>query len=243
MSPALLTTGYAVLLLVAVQIGRPALAVVVALLQLVLAWGWSHLLALPPDRGRSIVILGTGLAADAAVLLLDDDEPSVGPLAGVIGLAVVASVARELFRRDGRPRLTPSLATTTLGAVVAALAAGWLASRAAVAPTTVALVVLSATVLAVMLTATPLPRTLVSMSAAAVGAGLGAAAGVAELDVAVTRLGGAVLGLGAALVAVIAATFVRGTRPPRAAAMSAGAILPLCFAGAAAYVLGRIIVG
>ena len=95
-------------------------ALAVALGGLVLAWGWPLLLSLPSPRGTSAVLaIGTVLMTGTA--LATRDEPYLQWMPAALAVSVIVGFLHQLLRRDGRPRLTESLAATTSGlAIIAA---------------------------------------------------------------------------------------------------------------------------
>lgn len=92
-------------------------ALAVALGGLVLAWGWPVLLSLPSPRGTSGV-LAAGTVLMAASVILTRDDPFLRWLPAAMAVAVVLAFLHQLMRRDGRPRLTESVAATVAGLAV-----------------------------------------------------------------------------------------------------------------------------
>lgn len=92
-------------------------ALAVALGGLVLAWGWPVLLGLPSPRGTTTVLsLGVGLTS--ATVFLTRDEPYLHWMPAAMAVAVIAAFAHQLLRRDGRPRLTESVASVVAGLAI-----------------------------------------------------------------------------------------------------------------------------
>jgi hypothetical protein len=92
-------------------------AVAVALAGFVLAWGWPVLLSLPSPRGTTgVLALGTVLLTGTALLTRADPYLEWVPAAMAVG--VIAVFLHQLMRRDGRPRLTESVAATVSGLAV-----------------------------------------------------------------------------------------------------------------------------
>ncbi len=92
----------------------------VALGGLVLAWGWPVLLGLPSPRGTTGVLMG-GTVLLAAAVLLTPDDPYLRWLPAALAVAVIGAFLHQLLRRDGRPRLTESMAASIAGlAIIAA---------------------------------------------------------------------------------------------------------------------------
>jgi hypothetical protein len=92
-------------------------ALAVALAGLVLAWGWPVLLSLPSPRGTSTVLaVGTLLMTGTALLTRED--PYLEWMPAALAVAVIVAFLHQLMRRDGRPRLTESVAATTSGLAI-----------------------------------------------------------------------------------------------------------------------------
>ncbi|HET7474605.1 MAG TPA: hypothetical protein VFJ97_01105 [Dermatophilaceae bacterium] len=83
----------------------------------VLAVGWADALSLPSPRGTAGVLLIASAAALVAVGAVDD-EPFLRLLPAGLALAMLATFAHQLMRRDGRPRLVESVTSTSLGVAV-----------------------------------------------------------------------------------------------------------------------------
>ena len=105
-------TGYAHPLLV-------ALAIVLA--GLVLAWGWPVLLGLPSRFGTTVVLV-IGTVACTAASAFATDEPFLRWVPAALAVSLIAAFLHQLLRRDGRPRLTESVAAS--GAGLAVIASG-----------------------------------------------------------------------------------------------------------------------
>lgn len=84
---------------------------------LVLAWGWSPLLALPSPRGTSAVLALGAVLCTAAVASTGTD-PFLRWVPAALAVGVIAAFAHELMRRDGRPRLTESVSGTAAGLAI-----------------------------------------------------------------------------------------------------------------------------
>ncbi len=95
--------------------GPPALAAVLALEQVLLGWAWVRVLA--ASSVTFVIVLVAALAADATALITDSDE--IGGSAGVVGIAVVAVILGQLWRRRaGAGVVTRDRPSTPGGAVV-----------------------------------------------------------------------------------------------------------------------------
>lgn len=110
-------------LVLAGQSGAAAVLAVVIVMQLPLVAGWHRGFGAADPVGGMVVGAVVAVAADVAVWL-DDEPPSIAPVAAVVGASFLLGAVQQLARRDGRGGLTVSLAaTTSLGALVAAMAA------------------------------------------------------------------------------------------------------------------------
>jgi hypothetical protein len=105
-------TGYAHPVLVALA---------VALAGLVMAWGWPALLGLPSRFGTSVVLVIGALSCTLAAAL-SPDEPFLRWVPAALAVSLIAAFLHQLLRRDGRPRLTESVAAS--GAGLAVIASG-----------------------------------------------------------------------------------------------------------------------
>jgi len=239
--PPALTVGLAGLLALASYAGPPVLLLALLLVQAVLVGGWYGFADVPGERGGVVVALGAAAGADAVLLLQDTDPPTLAPLAGVVGLVLVAALLHQLLRRDGRPELTASLsATVALGGVVA-LGGGYLVAREARAGVGVLAAVLAGVAVGTVLAALPGPRWLSGALSAAGGAAVGGAVGSAA-DL-VGAAAGAGLGLTGGALAGVAATMTSYAAGEPPARLAVAGTLPLVLGGSAAYVAGRLLVG
>ena len=92
-------------------------ALAVALAGFVLAWGWPLLLSLPSPRGTTGV-LGLGTILMTGTALVSQDEPYLRWMPAALAVSVIIGFLHQLMRRDGRPRLTESVAATTSGLAI-----------------------------------------------------------------------------------------------------------------------------
>jgi hypothetical protein len=98
--------------------------VAVVVLQLAVVATWHRSLDAPSAASGALV--GGGLAAIVDVIVaVTDNEPSLGPIAVVLGAGYLIAVAQQLVRRDGRDRLVDAIAATVSLATVAAVGAAW----------------------------------------------------------------------------------------------------------------------
>ena len=118
------TGGHAALLGLAVLADPVVLAAGLAWAGIVLAWGWPTLHGSSSRFGSSLAI-GTVAVLAPAAAVYPSDEPYLRlvPVALVVGLAVM--FVHQMVRRDGRPRLTESIAVTSFGLAVVALGTAW----------------------------------------------------------------------------------------------------------------------
>jgi hypothetical protein len=102
----------------------PWLWIPVVALQLVVVVTWHRTADAPAAASGALV--GAGLAAIVDVVVATtEDAPSLGPVAVVLGAGYLIAVAQQLVRRDGRPRLVDSIATSVTLATLAAFGAAW----------------------------------------------------------------------------------------------------------------------
>lgn len=116
----LATMAFAALVALTGYSSPQLVAVALALGGFVLAWGWPVLLGLPSPRG-TMGVLAAGTVFMTAAVMLTPDAPYLRWLPAAMAVAVVVAFLHQLMRRDGRPRLTESVAATTSGlAIIAA---------------------------------------------------------------------------------------------------------------------------
>lgn len=113
----LATVAFAALVALTAYASPQFVALAVALAGFVLAWGWPVLLSLPSPRGTSAV-LATGTVLMTATVLVTRDDPFLQWLPAALAVSVLVAFLHQLMRRDGRPRLTESVAATISGLAV-----------------------------------------------------------------------------------------------------------------------------
>jgi hypothetical protein len=91
--------------------GPVLVALAVALAAGVIAWGWSGLLGLPSPRGTAFV-LAMGSAAAIGTALATRDDPFLAWMPAALAGSMIVAFLHQLARRDGRPRLVESIAST-----------------------------------------------------------------------------------------------------------------------------------
>ncbi|MER7515247.1 hypothetical protein [Streptomyces sp. NPDC126499] len=229
MQPAALTALLGVLLAVGAAVGPYALLVPLVLLQAVTAAGWFRLNGMWPARqGIALAFLG-GVTADAA-LLVAGREHAPAAIIGTLGVWVLLTLVLQLRSHADPDERMYGLMATVVSAALAVLAAGHLGAE----PDAV-VVGAVAVAAAVLARAVPLPgpvSVIVALLAAA-GAGI-AAGGLTELGT-----GGALLGLGAGVCALVGLRVAAYDYPSRFVHMTAGVALPLTAAVPAVHLLGR----
>ncbi|MFJ7908376.1 hypothetical protein [Kitasatospora sp. NPDC096204] len=213
LQPALITAGVAALLAGGAALGQVALALVVALLQLLTAAGWFRLNGMWPARQGILLAALAGFTADVAVLLADSDG-GVAAVVGTLGGFFLLVLVLQTFRpSDPKERF---YALTVLGSATVVTALCTMLLLADWVPAAV-----GAVALATLLAAAPLP------GPKQLGPVLGLAAAVALglLVGAPVALGG-LAGLGALVGRRVAAYDF----PSRFVHMTAGVALPLAVA-------------
>ena len=93
--------------------GSGLIALTVLLGGAIIAWGWPGLLGLPSPRGTMTVLLIGTLAMVASATFVRD-EPYLRWLPAALALSMLASFVHQIARRDGRPRLVESVASTVM---------------------------------------------------------------------------------------------------------------------------------
>lgn len=238
---AVLTTAAAIALAAAAYVDPWAQAGLVALLVLVVAFGWPVLVDLPARAGSRFVIAVAGLGALAAITFTEG-EPFLRNLPPVVALAILLAFVNELVRPDGRVRMVDSLAGTVSGVLIVVAASGWVASSMTAGATS--LVVVAALALAVGTAASvvPLSPWLGLMVAVASSSGVGF--GLAFALPNVTPLAGALVGLSVGILgATVREAFDRMPTLSLRSASAAAIVVPVTVTGTLAYVVGRLLIG
>ncbi|MFF1319171.1 hypothetical protein ACFVZZ_06980 [Streptomyces chartreusis] len=227
MQPAGLTALLGLLLAGAAAIGSYALLVPLVALQAVTAAGWFRLNGMWPARQGIALAFAGAVTADIA-LLASDHAPAA--ILGTLGVWVLLTLVLQLRSHADPDERMYGLMATVASAALAIVASGYLAAEAdAVTVGAVAVAV------AVVVRALPLPAPASVAAALLAGVGSGAVVG------AMTGVGsgGALLGGGAALCALIGHRVAGYDYPSRFVHFTAGVALPLAAAAPAVYVLGR----
>lgn len=238
MRPAALTAVLALLIAGGAVVGRPGLALVVAVLQAVTAAGWFRLNGMWPARQGILLAFLSGVTADIA-LLATDGENVPAAVIGTLGAWLLLVLVLQL-RHHGTPdeRLS-SLTATSASTLMTVLATGFLAVAWTPGGSDPVVVGAVAVAVATLARALPLP------GAASVVVAVLAAAGSGIVTGRLTDLGtqGALLGLAAGACAVIGLRVASYDFPSRFVHFTAGVALPLTAAAPAVYVLGRVLTG
>ena len=238
---ALATPILAVGLLLASHGSGGALAVGLFVVQLLLIVGWfrsAQLTSLGQAVG-GIVSLGAAGAADV-VLVRMHDRTEVRALAAVLAALVVASFVVQLARRDGRARLTDTLAASIASGALAVAAAVLIAVRNGPDGTTMVAVALVAVAVGVL----PLQGTLAWWVSIPVGLVLGFGASLLAGHTAGGLSGGVIAAVAAvAATQAVAARAAMGKSPADVVLWPVVATLPLVVVPTAVFVVARIMVG
>lgn len=129
----------AALLAITAFAGPVLVALAVGLAAGVIAWGWSGLLGLPSPRG-TFFVLAAGSAAAIGTALATVDDPFLAWMPVALAGSMIVAFLHQLARRDGRPRLVESIASTiTAIAIVVSGASLVVLPRTAHGPAVVAI--------------------------------------------------------------------------------------------------------
>ncbi|MEU1419719.1 hypothetical protein [Kitasatospora sp. NPDC005751] len=226
LQPALITSGAAALLAGGAAIGQPALALVVALLQVLTAAGWFRLNGMWPARQGIALAVLAGLTADVAVLLADSDGGAAAVVGTLGGFFLLVLVLQTFRPSDPKERF---YALTVLGSAsvvtvlcTALLLADWVPAA------------VGAVALATVLAAAPLP------GPKQLGPVLGLlAAAVFGLVVGAPLALGVLAGLGA----LVGRRVAGYDFPSRFVHMTAGVALPLAVASPLIWIATRLLAG
>jgi len=200
--PVVVATAVLALLLALATAADHALgAAAVAWLGLALAWGWPELLGSPSRFGSSIAVGVAGVLAPVTVALTPED-PYLRHVPVVVAAAVLTMFLHQVVRKDGRPRLTQSVAISAAGIAVATIGVAWVPLGRTSDGAEVALVVavaLAVSALADLLATLARVRPWMVAVAGVLGLVAGGAAGLVVTEVG--ALAGGVIGAVAAVLA------------------------------------------
>jgi hypothetical protein len=221
--------------------GRPALAVAVLLVQLVLGLCWLVVLGAPL---LTAVLVGLAALASDSVLLRDRDA-TAGSVAGVLGLAMLASIVQQLARR-GRRDVTDGFGTAVSGVVLVAAVSLLLPLRELESGQAVALTALVAVAVAVVVARLlPGPLLPVRIAALVLGALVGGRYGAASEELAAGWALAAAAAAGAAAVVIDLGVVRMGPEVAsrqQSALRPVAALLPVVAALPVAYVVGWVMI-
>ncbi|MFD9381134.1 hypothetical protein ACFWBH_37485 [Streptomyces sp. NPDC059999] len=228
---AILTAALGLLLAAAAAFGDLALLVPLIALQGLTAAGWFRLNGMWPARqGIALAFLGA-VAADAAVLAVDDVN-GPGAIVGTLGAWVLLTLVLQLRSHADPDERMYGLMASVASAALAIVCAGYLAAGSdAVSVGGVAVAV------AVFARALPLP----APASVAVSLAAAAGAGVAVGTMTDIGTGGALLGLAAGVCALVGLRVAAYDYPSKFVHMTAGVALPLAAAAPAVYLMGRVV--
>ena len=115
----------AVLIGLSALVGAGSTALAVGFASVVLAWGWVRLTDAPAPRVAAVV-LGAGAVAIAAAAGLTRTDPYLVWVPVAVAVSVMAAFLHQVFRGDGRPRLTEGVASSTGALAVMASGAAFI---------------------------------------------------------------------------------------------------------------------
>ncbi|MFI8350093.1 hypothetical protein [Streptomyces sp. NPDC085596] len=227
--PAALTALLGALLAGAAPLGSYALVVPLVLLQAVTAAGWFRLNGMWPARqGIALAFLG-GLVADVAVLAAGREHAPAAIL-GPLGIWVLLALVLQLRSHASPDERMYGLMATVASSALAILATGFLGASAHAVSVGAA-----AVAVAVLARALPMPTPVSVVLSLLAAAGTGLAVG----NLTGLGAGGAALGAGAAVCALIGHRVASYDYPSRFVHFTAGIALPLAAAAPAVWLLGR----
>lgn len=236
---AVLTAAASAAIAVGAFLGEIPLIIIIALLGLAFAFGWSSLMRLPSIGGSTLVVSLTMVGA-LAVVAFTTTEPWLVYLPVVLAFGVLLAFINEMLRPIPRSHLIDSLFGTVSGVIVTVCGAGWLAAFRI--EHGLHIVVISAVALAAASTAGALkaPRWLVIILTFTLGTTAGAVA--AHFLEPTTLIAGLVQGALAGL--IISALHALVDRVPSLESRRSGGaliILPILALGVLVYVAGRLV--
>lgn len=234
LQPAALTTVLALLLAGSAQLGRPAVALVVVLLQAVTAAGWYRLNGMWPARQGIALAFLAGLTADAAVLATGTEHAATA-VVGALGIWVLPILLLQLRNHSSPDERLYALTAAVGATVVTVLATAHLAAFPVSADAVTAGG--CAVAVAVLVRSVPLPGMVSVPLAVLAASGAGAAVGT------LTDIGasGSLVGLATGCCALLGLRVASYDWPSRFVHLTAGVALPLALAAPAVYLLGRAV--
>ncbi|MFR9675946.1 hypothetical protein [Streptomyces sp. TR06-5] len=240
--PALAGAALAGLLAGTAVLPLPVFVCAVVVLQGLTAAGWFRLNGMWPARQGIALAFLAGVAADVAMLAVDEDD-AMTAVVGTFGVWALLNLVLHLRNRSAPEErlyaLTAALTATALTVTVC----GWLAAAAAGGPggaaTGSVVVGAAAVAAAVLLRAAPLPSVVSLALSALAAAGAGHLASLATGFPAHGE--GALLGAAAGLCALTGLRVASYDFPSRFVHMTAGVALPAALAAPAVYGLGHLL--
>ncbi|MFJ8633771.1 hypothetical protein [Streptomyces sp. NPDC093568] len=228
--PAGLTALLGLLLSATAAVGSYALLVPLVALQAVTAAGWFRLNGMWPARQGIALAFAGALTADVALFVADRAPAAI---LGTLGVWVLLTLVLQLRSHADPDERMYGLMATVASAALAIVASGYLAAEADAVTVGAA-----AVAVAIVVRALPLPTPASMAVALLAGVGAGAVVG------AITDMGsgGALLGGGAAVCALIGHRVASYDYPSRFVHFTAGVALPLAAAAPVVYVLGRALI-
>ncbi|MBE0011225.1 hypothetical protein DXT87_15780 [Arthrobacter sp. AET 35A] len=221
-----------------------AVGAVTAVLILVAAIGWPHLLGVPAKKSQSTVIALSGLAATGAALTATDtDFMRWMPVATALGLGAVFLI--QLFRGTGQSHRLESTLGAGVGVLLACLASGWVAAeRLAInaGNTSMMLVTGISVLIALGVSLLPWPDRFVAPLGIALAATAGPLGAILLTDVPGLAAGFIGAASGAVVVAARRLYLTRDAPLNVPAALSVGAA-PILVIGSLTYFLGKLFTG
>ncbi len=219
-----------------------AVASVTAVLILVAAIGWPHVLGVPAKKSQSTVIALSALAATAAAFIAPGtDYMRWMPIAAALGLGGIFLI--QLFRGTGQSHRLESILGAGVGVFLVCLASGWVAAdqlTVNAGNTGMMLVTGISVVIALAASLLPWPDRIV----APLGTALAATAGPlgAMLFTDVPALAAGILGAVAGAVVVCARRLLLAREAPVSvpAALAIG-VAPILVIGSLVYFLGKLL--
>jgi hypothetical protein len=235
--PAALTAVLGLLLAGGAALGKPALAVVLVLLEGVTAAGWFRLNGMWPARQGIVLAFLAGVTADAAVLAVNGAHGPVA-LLGTLGVWLLFVLVLQLRHHGSADERLSSLTATSASTLLTVVAAGYLATATSHAGSDPVVVALIAVAAATLVRAPRLPggEPVSLVASLAVATVTGALTGPA------TGFGtghALALALAAGASALIGLRVASYDWPSRFVHFTAGVALPLTAAAPATYALAQ----
>lgn len=230
-------TGVTVALLaLAAYAGDAAVAVLLAVVGSVFAFGWPRLVSVPSKRGTWVVIGLAGIAAIVSVWFTQD----ILWLATVVAGGVIGAFVHQMARRDGRPRLVETVCATVTGVVVVVSSVGWLMTSLVRGGLELTLVSAAVLLVAAMITTIPAPGVVVASGAAAIAGAVGMLVGSLLGEVGLVP--GLLIGVGGGgLMALSHLLFNQFPASGNRRAALAAALMPLATLGTPVYLVAQVV--